>query len=134
MSSAMVTNKNRNVIKAMQNGYSRGVNRDLISCTPTSTTTFISKQKTIDEMALSNEFQNNSKDGVYLIPIAVHPTVIPQVLDENQSTPCLHQWLPIITETSKIQCRIVIPQVLNENQSLLLILTRFLHVFSKGNG
>ena len=65
--------------------------------------------------------------------------VIPQVLDENR---CLFlieldssmspQWLPIITETSKIQCRIVILQVLNENQSLFLILTRFLHVFSEG--
>ena len=26
------------------------------------------------------------------------------------------QWLPIITETSKIQCTIVIPEVLDENQ------------------
>ena len=32
--------------------------------------------------------------------------------------PCLQQWLPIITETSKIQCRMVIPQVIDENQSL----------------
>ena len=38
------------------------------------------------------------------------------------------QWLPIITESSKIQCRMVIPQVLNENQLLFLSLTRFLHV------
>ena len=44
------------------------------------------------------------------------------------------QWLPIITETSKIQCRMVIPQVIDENQSLCLILTRFLYVFSNGNG
>ena len=28
----------------------------------------------------------------------------------------------------------VIPQVIDENQSLLLILTRFLYVFSVGNG
>ena len=41
---------------------------------------------------------------------------------------------PIITETSKIQCRMVSPQVIDENQSLFLIITRFLHVFSEGNG
>ena len=34
------------------------------------------------------------------------------------------QWLPIISETSKIQCRMVISQVLDENQSQFLILTR----------
>ena len=28
----------------------------------------------------------------------------------------------------------VSPQVIDENQSLFLILTRFLHVFSEGNG
>ena len=28
---------------------------------------------------------------------------------------CLQQWLPIITETSKIQRRMVIPQVIDEN-------------------
>ena len=38
--------------------------------------------------------------------------------------PCLQQRLPIITETSKIQCRMVIPQVIDDNQSLFLILTR----------
>ena len=30
--------------------------------------------QTIDEGALSNEFQNNSKDGIHLIPTAVHPS------------------------------------------------------------
>ena len=29
---------------------------------------------------------------------------------------------------------VVIPRVIDENQSLFLILTRFLYVFSKGNG
>ena len=48
----------------------RGVNRDLIPCTPTSTSTFISKQKTIDEGALSDEFQRR----VHLIPISVNPS------------------------------------------------------------
>ena len=48
--------------------------------------------------------------------------------------PGLLQWLPIIIETSKIQCRMVIPQVLDENESLFFILSRFLYVFSKGNG
>ena len=33
------------------------------------------------------------------------------------------QWLPIINETSKIQCRIVISQVLDENRGLFLILS-----------
>ena len=42
--------------------------------------------------------------------------------------------LPIITEMSKIQCRMVSPQVIEKNQSLFLILTWFLHVFSEGNG
>ena len=58
--------------------------------------------------------------------------VIPQVLDENQSLffICRQQWLPIITETSKIQRKIVIPQVLDENRCLFLILTQFLHVIS----
>ena len=36
---------------------------------------------------------------------------------------CLQQWLPIITETSKIQCKMIIPQVLDANQSLFLILS-----------
>ena len=44
------------------------------------------------------------------------------IFDFNSIPPCLHQWLPIITETSKIQCRIVISQVLDENQSIFLIL------------
>ena len=34
----------------------------------------------------------------------------------------------------KNSIRMVSPQVIDENQSLLLILTRFLHVFSEGNG
>ena len=34
----------------------------------------------------------------------------------------------------KNQCRMVSPQVIEENQSLFFILTRFLHVFSEGNG
>ena len=52
--------------------------------------------------------------------------VIPLVLDkivifEFKSIPsCLQQWLPIINETSKIQCRIVIPQVLDENRCLII--------------
>ena len=51
----------------------------------------------------------------------------------NSIPPYLQQWLPIITETSKIQCRMVITQVLDENQSLFLILlTRFL--FFRGHG
>ena len=33
-----------------------------------------------------------------------------------------------------MECNKGIPQVLDENQSLFLILTRFLHVFSEGNG
>ena len=48
-------------------------------------------------------------------------------------SPCLQQWLPIIIETSRIQCGMVIPQVFDENQWLFLILTRFLYVFSEGN-
>ena len=60
----------------MIDSNSRGVNRVLISCTPTSTSTFISKKKTIHEGALSNEFQNDSKDGVHLIQTAVYPSVI----------------------------------------------------------
>ena len=44
------------------------------------------------------------------------------------------QRLPIVTETSKFQRRMVSHQVIEENQSLFLILTRFLHVFSEGNG
>ena len=56
------------------------------------------------------------------------------IFDFKLIPPCLQQWLPIITETSKIQCTIAIPQVLDENQSLFLILTRFLYVFCQGNG
>ena len=59
--------------------------------------------------------------------------VIPLVLDKNRSlffilSQLLHvftlQWLPIITETSKIQCRIVITQELDENRCLFLILSQ----------
>ena len=39
------------------------------------------------------------------------------LLDFKPIPPCLQQWLPIITETSKIQCRMIIPQVLDENRS-----------------
>ena len=54
---------------------------------------------------------------------------IPLVLDKNRFhfkpiLPCLLQWIPIITEKSKIQCRIVITQVLDENRSLFLILSQ----------
>ena len=42
----------------------------------------------------------------------------------NSIPPFLQQWLPIIIETSKIQCRMVIPLVLDENQSLLLNLSQ----------
>ena len=46
------------------------------------------------------------------------------MFDFNSIPPCLQQWLPIITKTPKIQCRIVIPQVLDENKSLLLNLSQ----------
>ena len=44
--------------------------------------------------------------------------------DFNSIPPCLQQWLPIIAETSKIQCRMVISQVLDDNQSLFLNLSQ----------
>ena len=58
--------------------------------------------------------------------------VIPQVLDcesiaifdFNSIPPRLQHRLPIITETSKIQCRMVIPQVLDENRLLFLNLSQ----------
>ena len=56
------------------------------------------------------------------------------IFDFNSIPPCLQQWLPIITETSKIKCRMVMLQVLEENHSLFLIVTRFLYVFSEDNG
>ena len=40
--------------------------------------------------------------------------------DFNSIPPCLQQRLPIITETLKIQCRMVILWVLNENRGLFL--------------
>ena len=54
-------------------------------------------------------------------------------MDENQTiflilTRFHQQWSPNVTETSKIQCRLVSPQVIDENLSL------FLYVFSEGNG
>ena len=42
----------------------------------------------------------------------------------NSIPPCLQQWLPIIAQTSKIQCRMVIPWVLNGNRSLFLNLSQ----------
>ena len=44
------------------------------------------------------------------------------IFDFNSISPSLQQWLPIITETSNIQCSMVIPQVLDENRSLFFIL------------
>ena len=56
------------------------------------------------------------------------------IFDFNSIPPCLQQRLPIKTETSKFQCRMVSPQVIEENQSIFFILTRFLHVFREGKG
>ena len=36
----------------------------------------------------------------------------------------LQQWIPMITETSKIQCKSVITQVLDENRCVFLILSQ----------
>ena len=52
------------------------------------------------------------------------------ILDFSSIAPCLQHWLPIIIETSKMQCRIVIPQVLDENRWILFILSRYLHIFN----
>ena len=46
------------------------------------------------------------------------------IFDFNSIPLCLQQWLPIITETPKIQCRIVIPQVLDENLWLFFNLSQ----------
>ena len=37
---------------------------------------------------------------------------------------CFQKWLPIIFETSKIQCRMVIHQVLDENRWLFVNLSQ----------
>ena len=57
----------------------------ILSCAPTSTSTFISKLNIIDEEALSNEFQINSKDGVNLIPFAVHPSILSIVQEKGRN-------------------------------------------------
>ena len=46
------------------------------------------------------------------------------IFDFNSIPPCLQQWLPIIIETPKIQCRIVSSQVLDENRGLFLKLSK----------
>ena len=46
------------------------------------------------------------------------------IFDFKSIPPHLKQWLPIITETFKIQCRMIIPQVLDKNQSLFLNLSQ----------
>ena len=42
------------------------------------------------------------------------------MFDFNSIPPSLQQWLPIITLTSKIQCRMVIPQVPNRWESIAI--------------
>ena len=44
--------------------------------------------------------------------------------DFKSIPPCLQQWLPLIIETSKIQCGVVIPQVIDENRWLFLNLSQ----------
>ena len=46
------------------------------------------------------------------------------IFDFKSIPPRLLQWLPIITETSKIQFIMIIPWVLNENRSLFLNLSQ----------
>ena len=88
------------------------------------------KSKRLNSFMVNNSsLSQNPMKNCYSSSIRWEPMPI---FDFNSIPPCLQQWLSIITETSKIQCRMVIPQVFDENLCLFEILTRFLHVFSEG--
>ena len=55
-----------------------------------------------------------------------------KIFEFKSIRPRFHYKLPLIVKTSKMECNKVIPLVLDKNRSLILILTRFLLVFSKG--